>query len=670
MAVLLGIDTGGTFTDAVLLEDTQNKVLARAKALTSRPNLAEGIGAALDRVIALADGVTAQDVALVSLSTTLATNALVEGQTASAALVLIGFDEADRKRAGLDAALGTDPIITLDGGHTHDGTPAHDLDLATLDAALSDLPGGVSAVAVASQFATRNPAHELAARELIRNKTGLPVTCSHELSAALNGPKRALTALLNARLISMIDQLIIACERHMRSREINAPLMVVRGDGALVSAAQVRERPIETILSGPAASVAGAAWLTGEDTALVSDIGGTTTDVCMLKDGRPTIDPLGARVGAFRTMVEAVAMRTTGLGGDSEVHVEDGLDGKLRLGPRRMMPLSLAATKFPKLVHEMLDAAMRQDIATDDAWQLAIGLFEDLPDGLPAREASIAQRLLNGPVRRGALLKSRVEAASLAQLVQRGLVLIAGPTPSDAAHVLKRQDTWDYDAACKAMTLLARKRTGAGTRLSENAEQMAQKIIDQLTHQTACCLLETAFGEDDLAWPEPATSLSQSALIHRALNRSETGTVQLHARVTIPVVALGASAHCYYGAVGERLDCATRIPKDAGVANAIGAVVGQVSMRTEGLVSSPNPGIFIAHLTEGPQRFDNADTAVAAVTESLKSIAMARAIEAGVDSPRINFSQDTKSAEIEGQTMIVEIRISATAEGRPRIANS
>ncbi len=131
--------------------------------------------------------------------------------------------------------------------------------------------------------------------------------------------------------------------------------MVVRGDGALVSADLAREKPIETILSGPAASIAGARWLTGETDALVSDIGGTTTDVCLLRDGRPKIDPQGARVGPYRTMVEAVAMRTTGLGGDSEVHVVEGLDGGLRLGPRRLMPISLAATQFPALVHAVLD---------------------------------------------------------------------------------------------------------------------------------------------------------------------------------------------------------------------------------------------------------------------------------------------------------------------------
>src|SRR5690606_13466978 len=230
------------------------------------------------------------------------------------------------------------------------------LDMVAIESAALRLGPEVTGFAVASAFATRNPAHEIAARDAIRRLAHRPVTCSHELSAGLNGPRRALTAVLNARLIGMIDGLISACEAHMAARGISAPLMVVRGDGALVSAGLARERPIETILSGPAASIAGASWLTGEREALVSDIGGTTTDVCLLQDGRPKIDPLGARVGSYRTMVEAVAMRTTGLGGDSEVHLVEGLRTGLRLGPRRLIPVSLAARDWPDLVHHALDA--------------------------------------------------------------------------------------------------------------------------------------------------------------------------------------------------------------------------------------------------------------------------------------------------------------------------
>ena len=146
---------------------------------------------------------------------------------------MIGFTPADLARGGLDKALGSDPVVFCPGGHDAHGE-ASPLDLGALEAALPELGAGVSAFAVCGLFAVRNPGHEIAARDLIRERTGLPVTASHELSAELGGPRRALTTLLNARLISMIDRLVAATETFLRARGIAAPLMAVRGDGALV----------------------------------------------------------------------------------------------------------------------------------------------------------------------------------------------------------------------------------------------------------------------------------------------------------------------------------------------------------------------------------------------------------------------------------------------------
>jgi len=316
MTLLLGVDTGGTYTDAVIVDPEAERVVGWAKSLTTRADLALGIGRAIDAALAEAQ-VAPEDVGLVSLSTTLATNALVEGQGGRVALIFIGFGPGDLERAGLPEALAGDPVISLPGGHHHSGAEAAPLDLARLEAEVAAVAPQVAAFAVAASFATRNPAHELAARAVVHRVAGCPVTCSHELSARLGGPKRAVTAVLNARLIGMIGRLIAACEQHLTERRMTAPLMVVRGDGALISARLARERPIETILSGPAASLVGARWLTGVRDALVSDIGGTTTDVAVLRDGQPEIDPEGALVGGFRTMVEAVAMRTTGLDPDA-----------------------------------------------------------------------------------------------------------------------------------------------------------------------------------------------------------------------------------------------------------------------------------------------------------------------------------------------------------------
>ncbi len=666
MATLLGIDTGGTYTDAVLLDDSANRIVASAKALTTRPDLAPGVGAAIDAVLAQG-AVAPAEVAMVALSTTLATNALVEGQGGRVALVAIGLDDGDLTRDGLAQALASDPVIRLAGGHSHAGAETAPLDLAALRSALAALPAGLAGVAVAARFATRNPGHEIAARDLIRAETALPVTCSHELSAALGGPRRALTAVLNARLIGLIDRLITACEAHMAARGIPGRLMVVRGDGALIPAALAREKPIETILSGPAASIAGASWLTGQTDALVSDIGGTTTDICLLRDGRPAIDPDGARVGPWRTMVEAVAMRTTGLGGDSEVHVEDGLDGGLRLGPRRLMPVSLLARDHPALVHAALDAALTSDPAPEGAGRFAVPLFHDLPAGLDPRESAVAARLA-GPTGLAQAVRTRVEAAALDRLVRRGLVLVAGITPSDAAHVAGLLDAWDRPAADKALALFARRRNGRGDRIAADAAALARAIIDRLTEQTATCLLEAAFAEDAAFAGLDPVALARHRLVLAGI-AGHRGTLRADIGLGVPVIGLGASAPAYYGAVGQRLNARMILPDHAGVANAIGAVVGQVAMVAEGSVTAAGPGLFIAHLPGGPARFADSATALAALESALSADAGARAAQAGVDHPRLTVDRDIREVPVEGQPMFIEARLRVTAGGRARIAH-
>ena len=660
MAYLLGIDTGGTYTDAVIMDEAADHLVASAKALTSRPDLAVGVGAAMEAVLA---GVNAADVAMVSLSTTLATNALVEGQGGRVALILIGFTEAELEKAGLKEAMRGDPVVIVAGGHGHAGDEAIPLDAAALDHALTDMPEGISGYAIAGSFATRNPAHELAARDVVRAKTGLPVTCSHELSSALGGPKRALTAVLNARLIGMIDGLIMAVETHMTSRSIAARLMVVRGDGALVSAAVAREKPIETILSGPAASIAGAQWLTGENDALVSDIGGTTTDVCLLRGGRPQIDPNGAQVGPYRTMVEAVAMRTTGLGGDSEVHVVEGLNAGLRLGPRRLMPVSLAAVHYPQVVHQSLDKALAQATPAVDGGQIVIPMWDVFPTGLDGREAIVAERLRGGPLRYGHVVTTRMEAPALARLVTRGLVMLAGVTPSDAAHVLGRVAAWDADAAQKALELFARKRSGGGDRIAADAQTLSQMIIDQLSAQTVDCLLDAAFAEDTRDWDQPPNALTMHALTKAGLDQHR-GVIETTLKLGVPVIGLGASAASYYGAVGDRLNTRMILPEYGGVANAIGAVVGQVSINEAGTVTAKGAGRFATLGTT----YTDEQTAMDALEAHLTNIATAKAKEAGVEDIRLTTDRDVKQATIEGQPMFIEATIKVTAQGRPRIA--
>lgn len=667
MAICLGIDTGGTYTDAVILDDETGDILGTAKALTTRPDLAEGVGAAIDAVLAKVD-VKAQSIGMVSLSTTLATNALVEGQGGRVALVLIGFDSKELARAGLAEAIDRDPVIFLSGGHDHAGSEIAPLDLGALDAALRDLPAGITAFAIAGRFATRNPKHEEAAAARVRDRLGLPVTTSQGLSAALGGPKRALTALLNARLIGLIARLIDAAEAHLVRADIAAPLMVVRGDGALISAEMARKKPIETILSGPAASAAGAAWLSGQSDALVSDIGGTTTDICLLKDGRPRIDPNGAKVGPHRTMVEAVAMRTWGLGGDSEVSLLEGLNGGLVLGPRRILPVSLLACRSPDLVRKTFDLALQKEAAPAEAGRFVVPLWTCPPEGLDPREARIVERLVDGPIRRGDAVQTRLEGPALDRLVKRGFVIEAGVTPSDAAHVLGLVDAWDREAAQCALSLFARRRQGDGSQIAPDGDALAARIIETLHAQTQTCLIETAFAEDSHDWPDPA-EMALHPLVSAGLGGHQ-GLVKTQFALGLPVIGLGASARSYYPPLETRLHSSVIVPNNADVANAIGAVVGQVTTQATGSITSPGPGHFVAHLNTGPQNFSVLENAIDTLRQNLKETVCSDIRASGVEEFSLSQSENRKRAVIEGQEVVIEVVLKLTAAGRPRIALS
>lgn len=667
MALLLGVDTGGTYTDAVLIRDEEH-VIASAKALTTRHDLAIGVGGAV-RAVLEQSGVDAGDISMASLSTTLATNALVEGQGGRVALVYIGFREKDLDGHGLKDALKGDPFIVLSGGHNHDGSEASSFDDTALIGFLEKHKSEVSGFAVASQFATRNPAHELWALELVTQITGKPVSASHQLSAKLNGPKRALTAVLNARLIGMIDRLIGRAEGVLKEIGVTAPMMVVRGDGALISSSQARERPIETILSGPAASIVGARWMTGADHALVSDIGGTTTDIALLRDGRPAIDPGGARVGPYRTMVEAVAMRTHGLGGDSEVHFTvEGLKGGVTLGPRRLLPISLIAMDAPDVVHNALDSQLRSTTPGEYDGRFVRSVQGQSTEGLGVRETELLTRIGDIVHPLGSVLKNRIEQGALKQLVERGLVQIAGLTPSDASHVLGRVDVWDTDAANKALVLFGRRRTGSGNMLAKDPSDVAQMIVDRLTYQTGLALLETAFAEEDSGFGVPEDVLARHVLTQRGL-QNHRGLMRLDIGLNLPVIGLGASASSYYPAVGELMGCAMILPEHAGVANAIGAVVGRVTMRRSGTVTSPSEGLFRVHLETGLEDFGDEGSAMERIETVLRELAISDALEAGAQDIQIRVERDIRKAKAEAREVFIEATVMVEAAGRPRVAD-
>ena len=702
----IGIDAGGTFTDAVLYEPGRG-VVAAAKAPT-RHDPAIGVAEAIDQILdAMADRTgpapergatggdhsTADAVSLVSLSTTLATNALVEGTGRPVGLVFIGFSEAELDRSGLRRALAGGPVILADGGHDPNGVERHPLDVDSVVAAAADLE--VEAFAVTAQFSVRNPAHELAVRDALL-PLGRPVACGHELTSNLDGPRRALTCVLNAGLTGLIAWLCRATRQVLDQRGITAPLMIVKGDGSLVDASVAAERPIETILSGPAASLIGAAHLLGSGKPygppdlVVADIGGTTTDVGLIRAGRPVISLDGATVGGHRTMVEAVDVRTTGLGGDSEVAIDGrSAPARLLLGPRRVVPLAVLAQHEPDLVLSSLAGRTGPYRPADTTFAravVAIGGEATGPIGL--REQKILDRL-DGWIPLDEAATSNLETSTLRGLVGRGLVELAGFTPTDASHVLGHQSDGETQASVLAADLLADAADSSGRPVRADGASLARWVIDTVVRRSAEAVLEATLARDGLPAGTVDSPLVRQALdLRQAAGRAllggdadgESDPAQAEAGIddgptpatmvtlgpSAPLVGLGAGAGTYHPAAADLLGAKHLIPEHGSVANAVGAAVSSIRVVERATITQPTRGQFRVHLAGAGDDTGDLEPALERATRMLSDRVAERAELAGAATVDLEVDVEQKTAEVGGKELLVEATVTVTGSGPPR----
>ena len=659
---ILGVDTGGTYTDAVIYDEGSNSLLAKAKAPTTHDDLAVGIGQAIERVLA-AGSVDPSAIGFVSLSSTLATNALVEGKGRPAALVMIGFEEAVLDRGGLREAIGGDSVVMVAGGHTPYGAEAEPLDTEALAAAVTEIAPSVDGFAVTSQFSVRNADHEIAARDLIRERTGLPVTCSHELADELDGPKRSVTALLNARMIALIDELVSTTTEVLDLQGIGAPIMVVRGNGSLVSADFVRERPVETILSGPAASLLGAAHLVGEKDAIISDIGGTTTDIAALRDGRFDLGARGATVGGHRTMIEAVAMATHGLGGDSEVMLADRARGAdLVVGPRRVVPLVVTAQSHGDFLQSQLRRQLNADTLPQQWSSVFIQPTAKATQGSRDRgEAQLMERIGGRIVAADTVVEGSRDALAVRRLAARGLLRVSAFTPTDASHVLGAQTTHDPGVAHAAAEVWSRRCDHRGKAIVDTPKEFAEAVVARLVRQSAEKLLATAFASDGLS-----ETAATSEVVTTALD-GKPRTSKLVVGLGVPLVGLGAPAATYYPAIGELLGTEVQIPEHADVANAIGAAVGKVRLRRRVTVSSPRRGLYRVHIGAEPSSFFELEPAKEAAIDQARSAVAAAMAAAGAPEFELETHWDEKSVDINDRKLFVEGVATVIGTGRPQL---
>ncbi len=623
----IGVDTGGTYTDAAVIEAEGHKVVASAKALTTKGDLAIGVTEAITRAVErLPEGLKPENISLVSVSTTLATNAVVEGHGSSVGVVLVGFDSGMSERTGIAKSFPGIPIAMVKGGHDHNGDVIVPLDIAGLEAAVQSM--NVDAFAIASAFAVRNPAHERVAGEIVTRLTGKPVTLSTELSSDLDAPRRAMTAVLNARLISRISTLIDAVERAMRQLHIDCPLMIVKGDGSLALAQSVARKPIETVLSGPAASLVGAAWLSGLASFIMSDMGGTTTDLGVLMDRRPKIAEQGAEVGGWRTMVKAIDVKTIGLGGDSEVQI--GLNGAFAVGPQRVVPVSLIGERYPEVI-----AMLEADLADTEGGSMhgkfvvkPFGTREQIvPAGLSTRELEILALVSDRPKPLRKVAVSSSAQRALLSLRRKGLVQLCGFTPSDASHVLDRQANWSKPAALLAAQLLVRfmdMRMGT----EERVIAFCTDVWSETVRLTGRVVLDLALGP--VAGGE--------ALLNAVCGgEGKRGLAKVAISPVIPIVAVGGPVKVYYGELGERLGCEIVYPPFCEVANAVGAATGVVSRSITVTIEGDGSGVYRVHSPSGVEMLLSGAAALALAESSARTAALAAVTQIGAADPEVEI---------------------------------
>ena len=667
----LGIDTGGTFTDAVLL-DNAKQVVATAKSLTTHYELAQGIAGALAQL----PQERLQAVNLVCLSTTLTTNSVVEGKGAPVCVLLAGYDERQIRASGLIELLGHDAIVSLAGGHDASGQPVCALDEDAARAAIRAQAPRVSAFAISGTFAVRNRAHEMQLRAWVRELCDKPVTCGHELASSLGAPRRALTTALNARMIPFIQRMIESVRATLGERGIHAPLMVVKGDGSLVNVDSALQRPVATVLSGPAASVLGACALAGTDNAIMADMGGTTTDIAVVRGGMPALSEDGALIGKWRPMVEAVKIYAIGLGGDSEVRFHGGAG--MTIGPRRVLPVSLLVHQHPQL----LAVLERQQNETPHASQMrfAVRLQNDPAqlDRLADDERMAWDRLAQGPLDvERANVENRPLARAVARLERKGLALYSGFTPSDAAHVMNLCGHWSRDGAVLAARIWARQMRhlyGLGKWTLGDEVGPSQQVIDQVIDGIAQKLIEAGLNDagqmNEQNAGKMSTLLTQMALHRRGSQSGPSAPVfQIQFAPGMPLIAVGAPSHSYYPTVAREMGLTLINPPHADVANAVGAVLGKVVQRVHLLVTQPSRGVFRLFGVDGPQDYPALPEAFEAARQTTAAMARAQAIAAGGEESdlRLDWIHDENSVrnDIDGDVFF-EARVGAVATARPQ----
>ncbi len=652
MSLILGIDTGGTYTDAVIFDSENKSVLCKAKAYTTKHDLLIGIKNCLDE---LGKDELSQ-VGLTCLSTTLATNAIVEDRGGRVGLIYCG--------GTIDVKTPQCISVEVQGKLDIRGKVLEDLNESEIrDAVNHLLSQEVEAIAVSGFASVRNPIHELEIREIIHSMRTLPVVCAHDLSSKLGFNERSTTAVLNAKLLPIISNLIKASRDILIEKGLDTKIMVVKGNGSLMDESSALNKPIETILSGPAASVIGAKFLSGKDNALIIDIGGTTTDIANLENGDVIIRKDGAKVGGWHTQVKAADIRTFGLGGDSYIQLDS--QARVKIGPLRVHPLSRIATKYPYLTAELSSLAHNTgfELYAEQEIDCFFNPKTEKSVALVGRDAEIVE-LLNGRPHSARYLASAldtdIELLGLSSLVERGILERASLTPTDVLLYLGKYNIGNSEIVESAIRYLAQK-------LGMGEEDFAKYLLSCIEKEFVLACVQSAIEFDQHDFDMKNNSVA-AYFFNASFDSNHNGLLSTQLQLNKPIVAVGAPAEAWVKELSLHLNTQDCVPQHAEVANAVGAAIGQIIEKAEALIRPiKNNKVFCLHLPKLKREFESIEEAKSFAVEVLRAYVINRVMEQCNNVIQSYESVDDVyiGASHVNEKVYIETKIIATAIGQP-----
>jgi len=577
MKLGIGIDTGGTYTDAVIYNFTDKTIMGSAKSLTTKNDLSIGILGAIDGLpVELA-----KKAEIISLSTTLATNACVEDRGGRAKLIFFGgSDKTIDEHGAIYGLPPSDEIYTQESFTLFSGEMEREPDWELFESQLGSGFEHLDGAGIVEMNAIKNGGFvEKKAKAIFEKRHNIPVVCGHELFNVLNSLQRGSSTLLNARLFPVIKEFMTAVKKALSARGISAPIVIVRSDGSLMSEEFAKLRPVETLLCGPAASAIGGMHLGtappskegGFDGHIIVDMGGTTTDIALVKDGMPVTVVDGVSIGKWKTFVDGLYVKTIGLGGDSAIHYNN----QLYLEEYRVIPLCTAASKYPVILDNLKELDVRRHGHFLYEHYVLIRDITDNPR-YTAEEKTLCATLKDGPltITQAAKAVGRdTYTLDAKRLIKDGIVQICGLTPTDIMHI-----KGDFNGYCREASALAVNFASFNLGVSEKefCDLVYEEVVRKLYVTIASALLTNKYPH----YMKNGINSDVERFIldsyEAAVNPDEMFSAIISTKYSL--IGVGAPIRVFIEDVAKRLGTVAVIPNHYEVANALGAVMGSVSV--------------------------------------------------------------------------------------------